>query len=70
MNPSNTWYIVKQTDGSCRIAPTDPRTGATDRDSASEPVQVWGPFESQEAAIARRIGLIRTGKCQPIQAAQ
>ncbi|MBI4781483.1 MAG: hypothetical protein HY785_09155 [Oscillatoriophycideae cyanobacterium NC_groundwater_1537_Pr4_S-0.65um_50_18] len=26
----------------------------------------WGPFASQGEAIARRVGLIRSGKCQPL----
>jgi hypothetical protein len=26
----------------------------------------WGPFDSQQEAIARRVGLIRAGKCQPV----
>jgi len=70
MNPSNTWYIVKQADGSCTITPTDPSTGDAGSGSAPEQIQFWGPFETQEAAIARRIGLIRAGKCQPVQPAQ
>ncbi|MDY7004776.1 MAG: DDE transposase family protein [Cyanobacteriota bacterium] len=30
-----------------------------------EVVETWGPFNSVEEAIARRVGLIRAGKCQP-----
>ncbi|MEM6714570.1 MAG: hypothetical protein AAGD09_17225 [Cyanobacteria bacterium P01_F01_bin.56] len=26
----------------------------------------WGPYASQGDAIARRVGLIRAGKCQPV----
>ena len=25
----------------------------------------WGPFKTQNQAIAKRVGLIRAGKCQP-----
>jgi hypothetical protein len=38
---------------------------------ALDPAQIsvypkhWGPFSSREEAIAKRIGLIRAGKCQP-----
>ncbi|MGD1903678.1 MAG: DDE transposase family protein [Geitlerinemataceae cyanobacterium] len=30
-----------------------------------EIVKRWGPFASPPEAIARRVGLIRAGKCQP-----
>lgn len=29
--------------------------------------QTWGPFTAKNQAIAKRIGLIRAGKCQPIR---
>jgi hypothetical protein len=49
------WYILKQVSGTCAIAPqTNP-----------DAVETWGPFTSQNEAIARRVGLIRAGKCQP-----
>ncbi|MBD2092762.1 DDE transposase family protein [Microcoleus sp. FACHB-1515] len=50
------WYIVKQADGHCAIVPTPP----------AEKAEKWGPFESQGEAIARRVGLIRSGKCLPV----
>ncbi len=31
-----------------------------------ETLQQWGPFETQNQAIAKRVGLIRAGKCQPV----
>ncbi|WP_442944889.1 hypothetical protein [Nostoc sp.] len=31
-----------------------------------EIIEQWGPFSSPEEAIARRVGLIRAGKCQPV----
>lgn len=31
----------------------------------SDLLMQWGPFETQNQAIAKRIGLIRAGKCQP-----
>jgi hypothetical protein len=52
------WYIVKRLVGHCEIV----------NDSIeihSEVIEKWGPFDTQGDAIARRIGLIRTGKCQP-----
>lgn len=53
------WYIVKQPDGHCEIMAV-----AVDADAPSAP-ETWGPFSSQGEAIARRVGLIRAGKCQP-----
>jgi hypothetical protein len=59
MNESEaaTWYIVKSVDETCEIQPLLP----------AEPTgEVWGPFDSRETAIARRVGLIRAGKCKPV----
>lgn len=53
------WYIVKTDAGHCQISHQPP----TDAD-----IQHWGPFDSPETAIARRVGLIRAGQCQPILA--
>jgi hypothetical protein len=57
---SNTqsWYIIKRPTGNCEIV------GANIEES-SEVTEKWGPFESQSDAFARRVGLIRAGKCQP-----
>jgi hypothetical protein len=62
MTISPAWYVVKQENGQCTIVPTDQLP--TPQAEASQP-ESWGPFESQTAAIARRVGLIRAGKCQP-----
>jgi len=61
METPQSWYIVKCLTGKCKIVSSEP----TSRDD-TEITQKWGPFSSQEEAIARRIGLIRTGKCQPM----
>ncbi|MBF2016974.1 MAG: DDE transposase family protein [Rivularia sp. T60_A2020_040] len=61
MEASQSWYIVKQKTGSCKIVPSEQASG-----DDTEITQKWGLFSSKEEAIARRIGLIRTGKCQPI----
>ncbi|MGJ5675675.1 MAG: DDE transposase family protein [Nostochopsis sp.] len=55
-------YIVKRPAGNCEIIPSDEVTG----DDNPEIMEKWGPFESQGEAIARRVGLIRAGKCQPV----
>jgi hypothetical protein len=59
-NPQS-WYIVKRRDGLCEILPSTQVEGEED----TILVQRWGPFDSQQEAIARRVGLIRAGKCQP-----
>jgi hypothetical protein len=62
INMSNppTWHIVKHRNGNCQIIPSDQV-----REDNSEIIEQWGPFSSQGEAIARRVGLIRAGKCQP-----
>jgi len=62
MNNTQSWYIVKHADGHCAIIPSD-RT-AEENDSKIQ--ERWGPFTSQNEALARRVGLIRAGKCQPV----
>lgn len=47
----------------CKIIPTDAPPSASDKQSATEQ---WGPYASQGEAIARRVGLIRAGKCKPV----
>ncbi len=77
---SATWYVVKQPDGHCEIMQCEiiqdeiiPNEGVPKNVSAPEGSSEgqqggdrWGPFESQGEAIARRVGLIRAGKCQPL----
>ncbi len=58
MNSQATWYIVKTDEGTCQII-TDLGTLTPNNRS------IWGPFTTQDQAIAARIGLIRSGKCQP-----
>jgi hypothetical protein len=71
MTDSEAWFIIKQSDGHCEIvsANSDEMSNAGKTDSAapqSTAPEHWGPFTSQQEAIARRVGLIRAGKCQPI----
>ncbi|MDX2215131.1 MAG: hypothetical protein SFY66_17725 [Oculatellaceae cyanobacterium bins.114] len=62
---SDAWYIVKQNDGQCKIVTAIDIKGLTkEAGEAGEPER-WGPFASEQEAIARRVGLIRAGKCQP-----
>jgi hypothetical protein len=60
MNDTQNWYIVKQETGQCEII-----SGEIFNPKQTPNVEHWGPFASQPDAIARRVGLIRAGKCQP-----
>jgi hypothetical protein len=60
MGNTQNLYIVKHPAGHCKIVPDD-QVG----DDNLEIIEQWGPFTSEEEAIARRVGLIRAGKCQP-----
>ncbi|MBD2678797.1 MULTISPECIES: transposase [Nostoc] len=61
MENTQEWYIVKRSAGNCEIVSSD-QIGEDD----AEIIEQWGPYTSQEEAIARRVGLIRSGKCQPV----
>jgi hypothetical protein len=68
MAESEAWYVVKQPGGSCEILPSHELTNLeqTHKGSDASSIESWGPFTSEAEATARRIGLIRAGKCQPI----
>lgn len=53
------WYILKQQDGTCKIEQFENEQTKTPEQ------EQWGAYSSQQEAIAKRIGLIRAGKCQP-----
>lgn len=55
-NNVHLWYIVKQNSGTCEIVQTK---------IPPEAKSTWGPFTSQAEAVAKRVGLIRAGQCQP-----
>ena len=57
------WYIVVCEDGHCNIVSVEEGQPPPDRNTRER--DVWGPFQSHDGAIARRIGLIRSGKCKP-----
>ncbi|NEQ33577.1 MAG: DDE transposase family protein [Leptolyngbya sp. SIO4C5] len=60
MADAQSWYITKDADEHCQII-----TGEQFDAIAEAKPQHWGPFSSQSEAIARRVGLIRAGKCRP-----
>ena len=59
---SQVWYIVKRPAGNCEII----TNAQTPEESDSTIQEHWGPFASEDEALARRVGLIRAGKCQPV----
>jgi hypothetical protein len=61
MSDSQTWYIIKRSTERCEIVSSEQ---AGDEQNA-DIIERWGPFNSPQDAIARRVGLIRAGKCQP-----
>ncbi len=63
MDSTQNWYIVKVKDGHCEILPNE-QIAEENQDPSI--VEKWGPLASKEEAIARRVGLIRAGKCQPV----
>jgi hypothetical protein len=56
---SNQWFICKRDTGICEIINSDRR------EEILNSVETWGAFPSQGEAIAKRVGLIRAGKCKP-----
>ncbi len=63
-NPPETWYILKTPEGYCEIVRSLPnQRKGTDDESVPE---YWGPFSSNSEALAKRVGLIRARRCQPM----
>ena len=61
MENTESWYIVKRPQGNCDIL-SAPQLQQQENPDIEEQ---WGPYNTTDEAIARRIGLIRAGKCQP-----
>ncbi|MBW4463883.1 MAG: hypothetical protein KME07_00375 [Pegethrix bostrychoides GSE-TBD4-15B] len=61
------WYILKHSDGHCEISQIELAEGSAPGEESEDkaPVEQWGPFATQDEATARRVGLIRAGKCSP-----
>lgn len=58
MSDAKFWYVVKKEDETCSVD--------FDTEPAKTPKQQrWGPFKNEQEAIAKKIGLIRAGKCKP-----
>ncbi|MGB3295361.1 MAG: hypothetical protein WBB01_20455 [Phormidesmis sp.] len=54
------WYIVKKEGEACEILSAQALNALE-----AQGLQRWGPFKTQSQAIAKRVGLIRAGKCRP-----
>ncbi|KAM3090168.1 hypothetical protein ACKFKG_30445 [Phormidesmis sp. 146-35] len=65
MSNIEAWYVIKQTDGHCEVVPASEVVVGNESSAQVTQTEQWGPFESPGAAIARRVGLIRAGKCKP-----
>ena len=67
MTETSKFYIVKRSAGNCEILPLAEPSQRIAQLEAQNPtiMEKWGPYDSLEDAIARRVGLIRAGKCQP-----
>ena len=61
MSDPEAWYVIKQANQHCTIVPAS----QVDEPEASQAEERWGPYDSEQEAIARRVGLIRAGKCKP-----
>jgi hypothetical protein len=55
------WYIVKIADRTCQIVSQEELDAFT-----VEIIEQWGGYPDRSEAIAKRVGLIRAGKCQPV----
>ncbi len=63
MSNSENWYVVKQENGECAVLNASQVELA--QIQGPQAVEQWGPYPSQQEAIARRVGSIRAGKCKP-----
>ena len=51
------WYVIRQQDGTCQVVDFASKQAKTPKQ--------WGAFATEQEAIAKKIGLIRAGKCKP-----
>jgi hypothetical protein len=66
MDQPEGWYVIRQAAGKCTIAQVVSSQVAQDDNAIqNEQLEQWGPYATQAEAIARRVGLIRAGKCTP-----
>ncbi len=56
------FYIVRCADDRCEIVAIEQLADLADPHPSGDR---WGPYSERTEAIAKRIGLIRSGKCKP-----
>lgn len=59
MSDNRYWYVIQQPDGTCKVA------GFSQEQTKTPEEKQWGSYQTEAEAIAKRIGLIRAGKCLP-----
>ncbi|XHX76700.1 MAG: hypothetical protein RBJ76_19990 [Stenomitos frigidus ULC029] len=64
MSDVNAWYVIREANGQCTLIPANQIDEQQPSDQ-TQAIERWGPYDSQQDAIARRVGLIRAGKCLP-----
>jgi hypothetical protein len=63
--PETNWFIIKTPSEQCQIVSAQSLNPLDPEALDPQPTEQWGPFKTQNQAIAKRIGLIRAGKCKP-----
>lgn len=58
------WYILRDLEGYCEVVDASACPPVGDP-VEGRPRDRWGPYGSRADAIAKRVGLIRAGKCKP-----
>ena len=58
------WFIIKKSSEQCEIIEAQTQE-AVKKGTDTQPIETWGPFDTKNQAIAKRVGLIRAGKCKP-----
>ncbi len=58
--PEIDWFIIKEASEECQVVSAQVLEALE-----MPPAEKWGPFKTQSQAIAKRVGLIRAGKCKP-----
>ncbi len=56
------WYVVQSDAESCEVLSAE----SVSREQLQDRRPMWGPYATQAEAIARRVGLIRSGKYNPV----
>jgi hypothetical protein len=58
------WYILRDQEGYCEVVDAA-ACPPPEEQSAGQTRDRWGPYGTRAEAIAKRVGLIRAGRCKP-----